>query len=354
MTILGIPYELVFFCEINNAAAKSFCAIHNVSEEKNLKDLTTLGESNLPKGLDLFIGGTPCQDFSLAGKSAGGDEGSSTRSSLMWNYLKIVEKIHPSIVVWENVWTVLTHKHYRNYEKFYYSLSKLGYKVYSQIINAKYFNVPQNRERIFIVAISNEIDSGFVFPQGYDSGIRIADILQDEFPQNVVTKRIENAELFKPKESNGTFKKLRCGNLHNNNYQQENYIMSIRGIAPCLMAAHDAQTGAKIYDDRPHIKPAVIRRFTALESFRLMSFTDEDYWKCRYKVENGKISTLVSETELYAQAGNSIVVNVLIAIFGKLFKVSNWEDKVYGQRKKTQKQLLDELPLFNYFNKNAA
>ena len=116
--MLGIPYELAFFSEIDDAAIKSYCAIHKESPQKNFGDLKNVEKVPLPNDLDLIIGGTPCQDFSLAGKGAGGEEGSGTRSSLMWYYIRLISLYKPKVVIWENVAGVLTHVHMQNYRKF--------------------------------------------------------------------------------------------------------------------------------------------------------------------------------------------------------------------------------------------
>ena len=113
------------------------------------------------------------------------------------------------------------------------------------------------------------------------------------------------------------------------------------------MAQQDRSKGPKIYDTRYDGKR--IRRFTERESFRLMGFTDEDYFRSRYRyVKQGKRKipeTYVSETDIYKQAGNSIVVHVMAALIGELYGI-DWKPIVFGDRYKTDEQLLMEMPLF--------
>ncbi len=338
LEMLDIPFEVVSYCEVDKAAILSYCSIHNESKEKNYGDLTQIDKKPVPLELDLLVGGTPCQDFSIAGKQAGGDEGSGTRSSLMWCYLQYIAMAEPNVVVWENVPGVLTRNHVHNFRRFYHALYSLGYRLYVKVVNAKYFNVPQNRDRVFVVGIKKALETEFAFPLGYDSGIRIKDILTEEGRAKHRTKNLEKMELFEPYLGSNTHRIIRCGDLHWNMYRQNNIIMSIEGISDCLQATYDTETGAKIYDNRDK-ENAVIRRFSTLESFRLMGFTDEDHQKCR---------NIVSDSDLYAQAGNSIVVSVLMAIFGELFGVSDWEEKVFRERKKTERERMLELPLFAY------
>lgn len=346
LTLLGIPYELVTFSEIDEAAIKSYCAIHNIPRTKNFGDLAQVGSRALPSDLDLLVGGTPCQSFSVSGKGEGGDEGSGTRSSLMWNYLQFITLSKPSVVVWENVPGVLTYKHIHNFRKFYYALNGLGYAVHVKVVNAKYFNLPQNRERVFVIAIKREMNVEFDFPYGYDSGIRIKHILQDDISGIPKTKNLEKMELFEPYiDEYDTHRIIRCGDLHWNLFRQNNIIMSIEGISECLLCSNDAATGAKIYDNRDPDN-AMIRRFTPFESMRLMGFSDEDYKKCRHGVTMDETIENVCDSELYKQSGNSIAVNVMAAIFGELYEVKDWQDKVFGARKKTPEQLMYEMPLF--------
>lgn len=347
LTRLGIPYELACFSEIDEAAIKSYCAIHGISRDKNFGSLTEVNEKPVPLNIDLLIGGTPCQSFSMAGKGEGGDEGSGTKSSLMWSYLQFIAISKPKVVVWENVPGVLTHKHLHNFRRFYFMLLTYGYNVYSDVKNAKYFNIPQNRERLFLIAIRKDVDSGFEFPIGYDSGVRIKHILQDEPVKAFDKKFLNNLILYKPSLIGNTHKIIRCGNLRRSKFSQDNTVLSIEGVSECLMRRNDFYTGTKIYDNR-NIDNSIVRRYTPKESFRLMGFSDEDYAKCRYKSVNGNKTNNVQESELYAQAGNSIVVTVLMAIFGILYGIEDWEEKVYQERKKTPEQLIYELPLFKY------
>ena len=133
------------------------------------------------EGIDIITHGSPCQDFSMAGLQAGGDIGTGTRSSLMWNSVAIIEHVKPRYVLWENVKNVLSKKHRHNFDKYLKSLEKLGYNNYYQVLNAKDYGVPQNRERIYVVSIKKDIDKGtFKFPEKEKLNIRLKDILQSD------------------------------------------------------------------------------------------------------------------------------------------------------------------------------
>ena len=139
---LGIDYEIADYVEIDKYAVKSFNAMH--STDFNPQDICEW-DKNID--VDLIMHGSPCQDFSLAGKQAGGDEGSGTRSSLMYETVRIVEKLKPKYVIWENVKNVISKKHKHNFDNYIKRMEELGYYSYYQVLNAKDYGIPQNRER---------------------------------------------------------------------------------------------------------------------------------------------------------------------------------------------------------------
>lgn len=178
---IGIDFELIGFSEIDKYAIKSYCAIHNVDESLNLGDITKINISNLPKNIDIITHGSPCQDFSIAGKQAGGDLGTGTRSSLMWNTINIVTFCKPKYVIWENVKNLLSKKHRHNFDSYLSIMESLGYNNYYQILNAKDYGIPQNRERVYTISIRKDIDKcSFVFPEKEELKLRLKDMLEDE------------------------------------------------------------------------------------------------------------------------------------------------------------------------------
>ena len=172
---LGIDYEIVDYVEIDKYAAASYNAIHNTNfEPQDIRDWDKDIE------VDMIMHGSPCQDFSLAGKQAGGDEGSGTRSSLMYETIRIVEKLKPKFVIWENVKNLLSKKHKHNFDAYLETMDQLGYKNYYQVLNAKDYGIPQNRERVFVVSIKNDIAINFEFPQKQELKLRLKDMLDKE------------------------------------------------------------------------------------------------------------------------------------------------------------------------------
>lgn len=306
LTNIGVDYEISNFCEIDKYAVKCYCKLHNTDEDKNLEDITKVDLEKLPKEIDLLTHGSPCTSFSLAGKQLGGDEGSGTPSSLLWYSVKIIEKVRPKYVVWENVKNVLSKKHVHNFNKYLSVMTEMGYRNMYIIYNSKYFGVPQNRERIYVVSIRKDIENDFDWKNikvDYNNvKVSLLDILENEkdvdkkyfFDRNIVKENSRN---------NGNV--IVVGQTSNKG-SQGGKVYSIDGVSPTICA------GTHGYANGFVLQNGIVRRFTPKEIFRLMGFKDEEYEKCK---ELG-----ISDTQLYKMAGNSIVVSVLEEIFKELFK----------------------------------
>ena len=242
--------------------------------------------------------GSPCQDFSLAGKQAGGDKDSGTRSSLMYETIRIVEKLKPKYVIWENVKNLLSKKHRHNFDAYLHTMKQLGYNNYYQVLNAKDYLTPQNRERVFTISIRNDIDKDFHFPEKQPLKLRLKDLLDKEVDEEyyLVDNYLEFTNFYTiPRGSDG---KLINGS-YNRVWKKEEYCGSIN------------LTKIQEIGEKDYINNLRIRKLTSLEVWRLMGFDDEDYEKA---------SKVNSNSQLYKQAGNSICVPVLMAIFKELIK----------------------------------
>ena len=170
---LGIDHEIVDAVEIDRYAIKSFNAVHGTSFEP--QDITKWDKSI---ECDLIMHGSPCTSFSMAGKQEGGDEGSGTPSSLMYETLRIVGKLRPKYVVWENVKNLLSKKHRHNFDEYLRRMEALGYENHYRVLNAKDFGIPQNRERVFTVSICG--GGQYEFPKGKELKKTLSDILEKQ------------------------------------------------------------------------------------------------------------------------------------------------------------------------------
>lgn len=150
---LGIPHEVVAISEIDKFAIKSYEAIHG--PVNNLDDISKINPDTIPDH-DLFTYSFPCQDISVAGKQAGLDINSGTRSGLLWECQKVIATKKPKYLLMENVKNLVGKKHKPNFDKWLDWLDSQGYTNYWQVLNAKDYGIPQNRERVFCVSILGE------------------------------------------------------------------------------------------------------------------------------------------------------------------------------------------------------
>lgn len=170
---IGVDFEVVDYVEIDKYAVKSYNAINGT-------DLKPQDICDWDKDMDVdfIMHGSPCQDFSVAGRGQGGDEGSGTRSSLMYETVRIVEKLKPQYVIWENVKNVTSKKHRHNFENYLDKMQQLGYTNYWKVLDAKDYGVAQHRERVFVVSMLTDTD--FKFPKPIELKRCLDDYLDDD------------------------------------------------------------------------------------------------------------------------------------------------------------------------------
>ena len=175
-------WELVNFCEFDKYATKSYCAIHNVNENLNLGDITKVDETKLAD-FNMMTWGFPCTDISVAGKQKGflDEDGNKTRSGMYYEGIRILRYKQPALSIIENVKNLTGKKFKKEFDMVLSDLDEAGYNSYYKVLNAKNYGIPQNRERVFIISIRKDLDNGqFKFPEPFDNGIRLKDILEDE------------------------------------------------------------------------------------------------------------------------------------------------------------------------------
>ena len=379
---LGIEHEIIDAVEIDKYAIKSFNAIHDTKFKPQ-----DIRNWNKDIKVDLIMHGSPCQDFSLAGKQAGGDEGSGTRSSLMYETLRIVEKLRPKYVIWENVKNMVSKKHVHNFNKYINRMDQLGYISYFKVLNAKDYGIPQNRERVFTVSIRKDQwfkQGSYWFPQKQELKLRLKDMLEDAvedkyYLSDDIIKQVTfinehelNLNYYNYEETNRVYtddyicpalRTMEGGNRQPKvlikNATKKGYLEAFEGdsinlqrptsttrrgrvgkeVAQTLdtqceqgvivsAAQRKRENGQTLEISNREYSNALttvqkdslicemlkkcnlrIRRLTPKECMRLMGFDDEDYEKA---------TKVNSNTQLYKQAGNSIVVNVLEAILRNL------------------------------------
>lgn len=205
-----IKYELINYCEFDKYATKAYSLIHNEPEDKNLGDITKVNEKEIAD-FNWMTWGFPCQDISVAGEQKGVIKG-ETRSGLYYDGLRILKEKKPSISIIENVKNLTSKKFKETFEQILSDLDEVGYNNYWQVLNAKDYGVPQNRERVFIISIRKELDNGkFEFPKGFDNGIRLKDMLEDEVDEKYYISQDKVDKLIKQLKDKEISNTVRAG-----------------------------------------------------------------------------------------------------------------------------------------------
>lgn len=255
----------------------------------NYGDIQGIDPTTLPD-FDLFTYSFPCQDISVAGYQCGLNEDSGTRSSLLWECCKIIETKRPKYLMMENVKNLVGKNHKDNFLKFIEYLESLGYTNSWAVLNARDYGVPQNRERVFCIS---ELESkrDFVFPEPIGLKFKLEDILEKDVDEKYY---LNNGQV--------TDKPIK---------QEYSYCLDSNYWKGTTLQSFLKKRRRQLVTDKVNESGQYVpRRLTPKETWRLMGVNDEDIEKA---------SQLVSNTSLYKQSGNSIVVQVLEAIFRQWF-----------------------------------
>lgn len=272
----------------------------------NFGDISRIDARKLPD-MDLFTYSFPCQDISVAGYQRGLNANSGTRSSLLWECCKIIEAKRPRYLMMENVKNLVGRNHIGNFQKFLEYLESVGYKNSWTTLNARDFGTPQNRVRVFCVS-EYKGRRPFVFPSPRPLALHFKDLLEKDVGESFFLSGDQVADA--PIEQEWSY-------CIDSNYWKGTFLRD-------FLEKHRRQL---VTDGRTEDGKYRVRRLTPRETWRLMGVRDGDFDRVR------QINT---NTALYKQAGNSIVVSVLEAIFSRLFLTP---DKAFS--------LEDTLPLWN-------
>lgn len=322
----SFSYELIGWSEIDRAACEAHNALFPQYADRNYGDISKIDWNEVPD-FDLFTYSSPCQDFSAAGLQRGGEEGSGTRSSLLWECRKCIEAKRPKFLLFENVTALTQEKFLPLFEKWIKTVNSYGYTSSYQILSAKDYGIPQNRERLFLVSVRNDVNIKlkFTFPAPLKDRPHLYEILQ---PDSEVESR-----LWIKKDKMQHFMDLTShviDNLNNDPYARtEQYDVIPCG---CYCRSSDDFIRPPMLDVSRTLKAGSVeagiiykqngiwkqRMFTKLELFRLMGLTDDEFYKIKEQVKISNIGKM---------AGNSIVVNVLFHIFRRMFVDYDKPDK---------------------------
>ena len=255
---MGHQFETVNYCEIDPYASKAYSQIHDIPEGKNLHDVREINPLLLDN-INLVTYGFPCQDISVAGKQKGFEyNGERTRSGLFFEALRIIEFLQPEYAICENVKALTSKKFEKEFNTVLNSLAEVGYNNYWKVLNAKDYGIPQNRERVFIVSIRKDIDTGaFTFPEKMPLNIRVKDILENEVEEKYYINTDKAKELIKKFVEKNQINEIDknpkiqwCGSY--NGHQSGNVVYE-RGICNCIDVAGHVEP-QKIMIKNPSVK----------------------------------------------------------------------------------------------------
>ncbi|MGP1485829.1 MAG: DNA cytosine methyltransferase [Campylobacter sp.] len=346
----------VFACEIDKFARLSYLANHEISEAKFYKDIKELNGKQYAGRVDILIGGSPCQDFSIAGNRAGE---SGERGSLIWEYYRVVSEVRPKIFIYENVKGFLSISKGESYKRFLQALKELGYHCQASVLNTKDYCIPQNRERLYITGFLDiNHYQAFSYAPKMPLGLNLGDMLDQDVDEKYFLSRnsLKSFQSINP-NFNGKFKPKNKSDISNTittkagNRKTDNFIKvmgklniksndsnkriySTDGISPTLTTMGGGNREPKIiqhprgfnkggefsicstissnsFEQNNLLKGERIRKLTPRECLRLQGFADS------FKI-------ITSDTQTYRQAGNAMSVNVIKMILERI-KLSEYK-----------------------------
>ena len=291
---IGVPVKAIDYVEIDEKAVRSYNAIF--ANDLSNKTQSVIGWNLKP---DILIHGSPCQDFSIAGKQQGADIESGTRSSLMWETLNIIEQMgvwKPRVVIWENVKNVISKHMVHNFNKYLHKMEQMGYTNSFEVLNAMDFGLPQRRERVFTISILG--CRAFDFDKlERKPAPHIKEFLEETEENKYIVTQPSMLNLI-----NRTSKSAFNGRVE----ILEDHCKTIT----CKQMRSPNSGVIELPDGR-------YRYLTELECWRLQGYSDEDF-KAALQVNPGKKNCL--NGALYKQAGNSIPVTIFESIFKQIIQ----------------------------------
>lgn len=333
---LGLKTEILFAGDIDANCKKAYFANYDITDERWHEDIHDFDATPYKGKVDLFVGGAPCQAFSLRGKHGGFDD---TRGTLFREFARVVKECQPKIFIFENVKGMLYHDKGNTWEVIKNTFEEYcGYQIYYQVLNSKNYGVPQGRDRIYCIGFREDTD--FKYPAPINLEKSMYDMLEDKIEDKYflkekgfrfVTQSVNHSKSYT--QINGTIQLCQKRNQQFNwhgDFIFHPYTDESNQPSGFMSIIHDVKEAQESYYTKADVDKRTIypdgngnhmmrrnesvscdssrgwfRKLTPRECLRLMGFDDS------FKI-------VVSDTETYKQSGNSIVVDVLIALLKQL------------------------------------
>lgn len=342
--------EIVFACDNDKFVKESYFANYDIDEARWYDDVRNIKAKKYKGKIDLLVGGSPCQSFSMVGKRKGLKD---TRGTLFYEFARIVKECQPKVFIFENVKGLINHDKGNTFETIKATFDELGYKYFYQVMNAKNYGMAQHRERIFVIGFKDN-SINFEFPEPIELEHKMQDFLEDYTDSKYYLKEkgvkfVTSSKNRKKRytQINGDIAICQKANQQFNwhgdfvfesqknrefdefifdvNDVEEKYYLSAKTTKyvlspgtknfkttiktdlevarPLLQSMHKMHRAG--VDNYVTHNKGRIRKLTPKECLRLMGFRDD-------------FKQVVSDTQMYRQAGNSIVVDVLIALLKQM------------------------------------
>jgi DNA (cytosine-5)-methyltransferase 1 len=341
--------EIVFACDNDKFVKESYFANYDIDEERWYDDVRNINAKKYKNKIDLLVGGSPCQSFSMVGKRKGLKD---TRGTLFYEFARIVKESQPKVFIFENVKGLINHDKGNTFETIKATFDELGYKYFYQVMNAKNYGMAQHRERIFVIGFKDKsID--FEFPEPIELEYKMQDFLEDYTDSKYYLKEkgvkfVTSSKNRKKRytQINGDIAICQKANQQFNwhgdfvfesqkNKEFDEFIFDVNDVEEKYYLSEKTRDyvlsfGTKTFKtsvktDLEIARPLLqsmhkmhrsgvdnyvthsgrIRKLTPKECLRLMGFRDD-------------FKQVVSDTQMYRQAGNSIVVDVLISLLKQM------------------------------------
>ena len=172
---LNLNHEIVFAGDIDSHVKKSYFANYKIDKNNWHDDITQFDAKKYNNKVDIIVGGSPCQSFSMVGKRLGLED---TRGTLFYDFARIISETNPKIFIFENVKGLLNHDNGNTFDTIKSTFDKLEYNCFVKTLNARDFGIPQNRERLFVIGFK-ESSTQFNFPSAIELEYKMQDFLED-------------------------------------------------------------------------------------------------------------------------------------------------------------------------------
>ncbi len=347
---LNLNTKIKFACDNDRFVKQSYFANYEIENDNWYIDVHDIDGAKYLGKIDLLVGGSPCQSFSMVGKRRGFED---TRGTLFYEFARVVKESQPKVFIYENVKGLVNHDGGNTFDIIKATFDELGYRYFYQVLNAKDYGMPQHRERIFVIGFKDQ-SVDFTFPEPINLEYTMQDFLEDFIDSKYYLKEkgvkfvtSSKNRLKRYTQINGDIALCQKANQQFNwhgdfvfelqaekefdefifdvNQVEEKYYLSdkvrdyvlntgtknfrttiktdLEVARPLLQSMHKMHRAG--VDNYVTHNKGRIRKLTPKECLRLMGFRDD-------------FEQVVSDTQMYRQAGNSIVVDVLIALLKQM------------------------------------